>query len=365
MSELWGMAAGFDAADTNTRQNVLGAVQAQKMLGDIAMQPAHQRLMEAQAGVEEAKLQDAKDMQALAMDVAASNKAAAKGEVLTMADAPSRRPSMAEPLIKMYNLAMDRGLSPTLTLPIGQKIVAIQKQEAATVSAQAQKEKTEIDTSLKRAERVGQLASAALLGPEQYKQALAIAASDPLLKDIPLAQLPQDWNRAKPLLEGFVAQSITAKDQLKLKQDKLLSDARITRIRAANSKDSLTKDYRQAQLDYTKEKLDQLRKNGGDGSPSVKAGREEMTARRKALREAAERKEFPQLPVEPPTVIGSRFTWPDGKTKVEYIGKNPKTGEPMFKPVVNTPKPTAAAQSAPMPAAAVDDEDDSLDDEDD
>ena len=240
-------------------------------------------------------------------------------------------------------------------------------------SPAAQQQKAQTETRIKQMERVGSLAQYALQGPQQYKEALAEAASDPTLKDFPLSRLPLDWKAAQPILGGLQAQSIKAIDAQKLAL-RAASDESKDRLRSAQEgKIGFSIDYLKAKTDIAKDTLARTIKNGGEGSPSVVARRDELNANSKTKRDTLDRKEFPQLPADPKavTVPGSRFTWPDGVTRVEYIGKDPATGKQMFKPLARGAKsPTSTsrpATSSPSTSSAptADTKDDSNKSEDD
>jgi hypothetical protein len=314
MADMFGAPIGIGAAEQDMRQAALGGLQAQKLLGEIAEQPDHARLTRAQAELYEGQAAkaraEASDAQKLAELSAA---AAAQGRIATVDDLDPKTPhSGADYLERLAGLAADKGVSPKTTADLYTKAAGIRQKEAATLSAQATQQVRQLDAGLKRAERVGALATMALAGPEQYAQARMIAAQEGL----PIDKLPQSLDAARPLLQGLISSSMSAKDTMEAKRKELHDTAQKARWDSANARDSATVKLAEKRGELIEERTKLIKKNGGSGSPEAQAASREMAATRRAIREAKVRKEFPPAPLDPSArQPGKTYTAADGKTR--------------------------------------------------
>lgn len=312
--ELTGFSQGVQASDANIRANVQSGLQAQKLLGEIAEQPdqarltrAHAELYEGQAAKARAEASDAQKLAEL------SAAAAAQGRIATVDDLDPKTPhSGADYLERLAGLAADKGVSPKTTADLYTKAAGIRQKEAATLSAQATQQVRQLDAGLKRAERVGALATMALAGPEQYAQARMIAAQEGL----PIDKLPQSLDAARPLLQGLISSSMSAKDTLEAKRKEIHDKAQKARWGSANARDNASVKLAEKRGELIEERTKLIKKNGGGGSPEAKQAAKEMAATRRAIREAKVRKEFPPAPLDPSArQPGKTYTAADGKTR--------------------------------------------------
>lgn len=342
MADMFGAPIGIGAAEQDMRQAALGGLQAQKLLGEIAEQPDHARLTRAHAELYEGQAAkaraEASDAEKLAQ---LSAEAAVQGRIATVDDLDPKTPrSGADYLERLAGLAADKGVSPKTTADLYTKAAGIRQKEAATLSAQATQQVRQLDAGLKRAERVGALATMALAGPEQYAQARMIAAQEGL----PIDKLPQSLDAARPLLQGLISSSMSAKDTMEVKRKEIHDKAQKARWDSANARDSATVKKIEAQRDLIQERLQNMRKNGGNASQEAKNAADELAETRRALRAARERKEFPALPIDPESAAfkaGARFKDRHGR-KLEYVGRD-ANGMPTFELVMEGPRARAAA----------------------
>lgn len=357
MSDMFGAPIGISAAEQDMRQGALGGLQAQKLLGEIAEQPdrarltrAHADLYSAQAAEHSANALDQQKLAELATTMAA------QGRVATVEDLGPKTPrSGADYLEQFAGLASDKGVSVKTTAGLYEKAAVLRQREAAAGASAATEVVKKLDAQAKRATRVGELATAALQGQLQYDQARMLAAQEGL----PIDRLPQDLESARPLLQGLITSSMTAKDGLELKRKEAHDKAQETLWRSTEAKNTATSKTAAARTELISERTKLLRKNGGEGSPQQQAARAELTASRKALREARERKEFPALPLDPKSaafVPGKTFTDRQGR-RLAYVGRD-AAGLPTFE---LAPKGSAAAAPAGDEAALIDEGDESAD----
>lgn len=354
---MFGAPIGIGAAEQDMRQGALGGLQAQKLLGEIAEQPDHARLTRAHADLYSAQAAEhaatALDQQKLA-ELATTM--AAQGRVATVDDLSAKTPrSGADYLEQLAGLATDRGVSVKTTAGLYEKAAGLRQKDAAAGASAATETVRRLDAAQKRATRIGELASGALQGQAQYDQARMLAAQEGL----PIDRLPQDLEAARPLLQGLITSSMTAKDGIELKRKEAHDAAQEKLWKSTEAHNTATTKTAEARTDLIRERTTQLQKNGGKGSPQEQAARAELTASRKALREARERKEFPALPLDPKSaafVAGKTFTDRQGR-RIAYVGRD-TAGMPTFELV---PKSSTAAASAGDEADLSDEGDENAD----
>jgi hypothetical protein len=362
MADMFGAPIGIGAAEQDMRQNVLGGLAATKMLGEIEAQPTHLRYLKAQTELEEAKVRDAQVMQNLATNFQASEAAAAKGEILTVANAPAKKKAPGQALIDMANLGMSKGVSPVLLTPLWEKGAAIAQHAAAAESSAANTAKTKVETVIKQAERMGASAQAILdAGPKNYGNILAkIASTLSPEQSKALEMLPLDYNSAVPLLKAMVTSTMQVKDKLQLDLNKIKTDAQIARWNNANARGNAQLGVAKAQEKLITKKSELLEKYGGKNLQSTIDQKRAATRSKEAVTEKIDALEFPAAPLNPKDwEIGksytaadkSRFTIlkdADGKAQIRWLSA--PGGLPL--------KLSGGAKAA---ASILDDDDDDLD----
>ena len=327
MTELTGISAGFRAAEEDQRKTVMGALQAQEALGNLAMQPARQQLLQAQADTATAQVQDQQKMADIARIVAAKR---AQGVDATTNDltVAGRPKSLADPYIQMFEEAARQGVSPLITEKLAATASQIQQREASAASAQTTQQLNQLKQVRERLEMRGSFAAAALeAGPAQWAQMRQAAVDrSPPGQESELAKLPQDWQAAQPMLKAALTESLQGKDFLTMKERELQDGAQRARWGSANAKATADVEYMKKKGVFLEAKQAHLGKNGGTDSPEVQRAREEMTLSRRALREARDRKEFPLAPLDPAArELNKTYTAANGVRFLWAI--NPATGK--------------------------------------
>lgn len=323
MSDMFGAPIGIGAAEQDIRQAALGQLQAQKLLGEIAEQPDHAKLVRAHVELYAAQAEKARAAAAEQKKLAdLSTEMAAQGRDATVNDLGEPL-SGADYLEQFAQLAANKGISPVTTASLYAKAAEIRQKEAATLSTQAREKVWQLDVAKKRAERIGALATLGLQGPQQYDQMRMLAVQEGL----PIDQLPQDFTAARPVLQGFVTSSMTAKDTIDTERRKIHEAAQEKRWQSANARDSASVKLAEKRGELITERTQLLRKNGGGTSAEAKEAAQEMAATRRAIREAKVRKEFPPAPLDPSArQPGRTYTAADGKTRFLW-DRDPRTGK--------------------------------------
>jgi hypothetical protein len=355
-TEMFGAPFGISAAEDQINENALASVKALHTLGEIQQQPAdlalkqaHARYYGGLAAEAEGKARDLEVMQKLEEGLQAAKVAAAKGQILTVAEpgTSAAAKSLAAPLEQMLQYGDASGAPARLLAPLAEKASLIRQHEASAGSAQAEEQVRKLDAAQKHAQRVSAFAAAALATPAAYDQLKAQAASE----GFQVNQLPQQWNAAA--LQGLRDSGIEADKQITLAREAIKEKAQEGRWASSNARDAASVKLSGARLENVKERTKQLVKNGGEGSPEAKAAKEELRLSREALRKARDRKEFPPAPLDPAArefekqysaANGARFLW----------SKDPATGKGVAVLLSPPPGTKAAAGIASLPAGKAD-----------
>lgn len=328
MADMFGSPVGLDIASRANREDLTASAHAIKILGEIEQQPAeralkaaHAKLYESMAAEHEAKARDAAALSALAQD------ARRQGVNITAEEAQNAmrpRESLAEPFVRMLDLANQRGISPTITAPIAMRAAQIQHQEASTLSAQEEAQVRQLDASRKAADRQGALAMMGLNGPEAYDQMRMQAAAEGL----PIDNLPQTWGGpAVRALRNIVDSSMSVKDSIDQKRKDLHEKAQEARWKAENGLTAANVQVAHARYNLINQRYQNLKKNNGEGDPAVADLRRERTIASEEKRAALQRKEFPPVPLAPDDrKFDQSYTAADGKTRFRWV-KDPTTGK--------------------------------------
>lgn len=313
MADMFGAPIGIAAAETDMRQNVLGALQAQKVLGEIGMQPAeqelkqaHARLYGAEADLKQSQVADQRAMGDIAANVAASRRAQAEGRILTVGDAPEgsvRAKSLAEPYEQMLELATLRGVNPLVTEKLAGMAAGIRQKEASAASAQAEQVLRTLNAQEKRAERLGELASAGKLGEQQYAQARMQAAQE----GFDVSRLPQSWQEAQPLLDGLITASMKTKDAIAAKRQAEELKAKEPLWRAETAKNFAAAEAARSRAKLAEQTYALRVKYDGATSKRAQEDKTSLNARRDTLSLKELDLSYPQAPLDP-------SMWKEGKS---------------------------------------------------
>ncbi len=321
---MFGAPLGILAREEQNNKTGLSQVQAQKLLGDIDQMPAETALRSAQArhyDAESGKLDAAAMDRAALARIEAINRVvpATQGRLADAGDADMfKSTSVAEPLRKLYDTAIREGAPASVYAPIAKQIADIEEKEniGAYRGAQAINERNKALENA--ADMVGSYAQAAKESPEGYAQMRMLATQKsgslpPQVKQF-IDSLPIDWEGGKKKLEMLIAHSMTVKDRIAAKQRQEEIDAKKRLEAGTQSKNDAAAATSKARLDLINEQLKNLKKNGGEGSPSVVAAREVSTAAKAQKMRADQLKTAPYapLPGTDPTP-GKVYTAKDGR----------------------------------------------------
>lgn len=353
MSDLFGAPIGIAAAETDMRQNVLGALQAQKTLGEIGQQPADLELKQAHAKLfgAEAVQKDLANQMA-ANDLALSQKfqqqeaqekiatLAANGQIATINDVGQMgKPAPNDPaarLTKYIKFLEDNGMSETRLLPLRKELADISEKGAIGNYRNSQAAEQQQKVVQARANRQGQMATAALNDPSVYPMLLQQALNDPDPEiRAGAAKLPTTWGPTTArIMQAVRTQGMdtykaaeVAIQQAKLKSEQGLATAQTANAQARTS-------LAQARTNLENEKLKLVQKYGGDTAEATLEQKRATTAAKKDLSAAKDSKDFPAMPLDPKSglfVVGGRFTDKQGR-KLQMVGRD-ASGLPTFEPV--------------------------------
>lgn len=359
MSPNFGAFGGLEVNQTSA----LRGLEAQKRLGEIAMQPAEQKLKESHArfytAEAQAKENEAAAQRGMAELMAKQNPAGSTdpleilGQMSSVAGAAISK-GYVKPGMEMLNKALT-GFQHVATASAANASAALRAAHATT---------TYLD-------QIGGLASSAV-DQQSYDIAKQAFMSDPNLvamakqRGIDLSRLPQDYYTAKPLMDSLVTRTQKAKDIIAAKERKRVDDAKIVQLGAQAGASSAAAEASRARAKVSKLRADDIEKNGGDTSNNARAARESAIAARKAAREAADRRDAAteahraainaaRFPVPDPAAIKNPALLKVGQTYSTPKGPLTWTGQGWVKPGGGGTTPAARAPTA---AEVADEEDD-------
>jgi hypothetical protein len=345
MADMFGAPIGIGAAETDMRQQVQGALLAQKTLGEIALQPAQQQLTEAHAKLFGAEAEqkaianrNAESMATLELRFQEAERQhvvegkAARGQVATFADIglngqlPKNDPTLR--LQRFLEFAERGGVPETQLLPLRKQLAEITEKGAIASYRNAQAAEQQQKVIKDKAELKGRMAVAALADPSQYQRILAeaIANPDPEISQA-AAKLPPTWSPGTArILEAVRLQSIdTAKQaELALTKARDASTASLQRASEERAKASSKVADERARLIGTQ--ADLLEKYGGTNTEAAIAAKKSSTAARNLATKAKEKVLYPDAPIDVKArKVDQTYTLPDQSRWTWKM--NPTTGK--------------------------------------
>jgi colicin import membrane protein len=360
MADLFGAPNGIIAQQEYQTQGL----QAQKLMGDIAMQPtelgykqAATRLANAEATDKESNAAAQRQLLELQQDWVSSQRAEAERQQLvegmkgagrdaTVADLGRdgrvKKVSQADDLEQFANFASGKGYPPTALAKIRGEIATIREHEAIAEYRSSQAESDRFKTQQARLDHLGGVAKAASAGPQQYAQALMDPETAALL---PKGMHLLSYEQALPHLEHIYSAAQTTQQQLAA-ESKLTSEAaQAARAKAAADASAAAADASRARAELTRTYRENIVKNGGERSTAAAEAKAATAEARKAATEARLRREFPPVPLDPTArTYGASYTAADGATRATWM-KDPATGKGVWVPLNPT---KALKQAAPM-----------------
>ena len=371
MSDLFGAPSGIIASDQNIRQNVLSGLAATETLGKIGMQPIQANEMAARArlfGAEATEKETAARAQQSMLDLQAGfardeaerrargqlvEQGKAAGVDATVADIPQGglvNQSQAAPLERFAQYARDHGAPPMLLEKTDAAIAGIREKEAIAAYRTAQAGEIQFKQQTQKFTQLGNIAGTASQSPQSYMAVL----SNPQMRAMLPPNLTGNFATDKPILEAVMNASQDSIKRLNLEREMQDDRSKQARRSAASKKDDAIISRAQAQTDLVRQRLDNLKKNGGESSPSVVKAREDLERHRQEVDAAKIRKEFPPVPLDPKArSFVQTYTAADGKTRFMW-DKDPVTGQGVARRVTG---PTAAKGAAPAARPAAEEPD--------
>ena len=335
MADMFGAPIGIGAAEDDMRKNVLGALNAGKILGEIEQQPAETRAKEAQARLYTAQAAEKEQ------------EAAATKRMLELISGPSVQGEEGSPTSKldaMGNAALAAGKF-TLGADLLGKASTMRSQAATAATAEVRQTLMETRTKKLKAEKVGGLAGA-------VTDQASWDRIRPQLEADGLSDLPPEFSAAAPILTQLNQASMTAAQQLAAKEKSLDRTARAAHWQAQEKEWNARIARANAAITLSQERLAQLKKNGGPNAEATREAQKALTKLREAQRAAVEGKAQTQF---------NRGAVPSDPTKRQVGGVyNTPRGPMQWNGQGWLPAPKAALGNT-----AAEEADETIDDEDD
>ena len=352
MSPNFGAFGGLEVNQTTA----LRELEAQKRMGEIALQPTKMRQEQAQTRLYEAQAAEHEENVATQKRMAELMKGLPPGG----SDTEQGPGDMADRMLRLSDVAFKGGfLKPAVELAT--KASTIYQHVAAAEASGASADLRRARTVTAEAERIGALAGAALENPDQY-DALRMTAIN---EGFPAERLPVSFEEAAPRLRALVRASISAKDKAAQTTRDRSADAEIKKDNAQAGAATAAAAASAGRLRLLTKQIADIEKNGGDttgGARDLRKARKDALAKAEAdkvkMREAQEKKQA--------SIDAARFPPPTEKELQDptkrIVGKTYSTPKgPLTWTGQGWVRPGGAATARP-PVSTVPDED--LDDED-
>jgi hypothetical protein len=359
MPELFGAPNGIIAKQDYQNQGL----QAQRLMGDIAMQPAElqtkqaqARLYAAEAGAKEAtnaQAQRMADLESQFMQSEAdarkqvSDSGVAQGTVMTVKDLPSggsiMRASAADSLERLLQFSNGR-LPPSATAGLSKQVADIHQKEAAAAANNSKASLEATKGQIAQFEQIGNVAGSAALSPANY----AAILMDPQTRKLLPQELTGNYRTDVPVLRAIEQASQDSIKRANLAREQADSESKRRLNNAQISKADAAIDLIKTRATALKEDRTLRAKYGGATSQEAADLKKAQTALTQARMEALALKTAPPMPLDPALVeVGKTYTGAGG-VKYDIIGLDAK-GNPIGRPHVQ------AAYTAPSAPATDED----------
>lgn len=276
-NEMFGAPGGISQAETDQRQNVMGGLLALHKMGEIEQQPSEKALKEAHARYYNAEALD-KETNAM-QDLALAGAAQGVFQNGTPGTGTPSSGSMADPIFALAKFAGGKGFTKK-AVDLYKKGVDIVGKEATIAANQASAALRQLRTEKIQNDQDAALAAGVTDQPsyDQMRMVLQGRGED-------TSWMPQDYSdpRAQQLLKMTVSQGVTANEQLKRREEKLLKDAQIKSLDARATASRAAADVYGQRATLLRQQIDDITKNGGD---TTSGARELRKSRREALAKA-------------------------------------------------------------------------------
>jgi hypothetical protein len=336
---LYGASEGIDAQRAANRAEIVGGLQAQRLMGEIAMQPADMqykaslaRQHTAQADQMEAQTAAALRLQNIEAQFQEQEAGArqqladtgrSQGQIVTVADLPRGgsvvRASGADSLEKFVAFAQGK-LPPSALADYRKQIADIHQKEAAQAASGARATLDETKTQIERFTQVGNTAGAAALSYQNY----AAIMMDPQQRAMLPPELTGDFRADAPVLRAIEQASQDSVKRAKLAQDVADSESR-RRLQGAQTASATARtDLIKARQQALKDDRTLRSKYGGSTSQEAADLKKAQVALTKARMEALTQRTAPPMPIDPALVeVGKTYTGAGG-VKYDIVGLDAK-----------------------------------------
>jgi hypothetical protein len=338
-------------------------VQAERLMGELATIPSEIRLRNAQAQKAELESQGVLVEQADANLLAQFERealakrtsqwvAATEGRDATVEDQETPGKSMSDPLVQLYQHMVDSGAPSRMLLPLADKVADIQSKEATAAANKALERTRQLEAEAKVADKIGSMAQTALASPEGYAQMRLLAAQEgknlpPAIKKI-IDGLPQDWKAAQRILKPIADNALSVKDARTLEMQKLKNDQDILTAKATAARAQASATLAGVRTTLVREQTANLKKIGGEGTPTQIAASEALTASRLQEMRAKQLVESPYAPLDPSKIVpGKTYTSKDGRVARAVTNSDGSLGFQWIqgtKPWKDIPQPRSAEE---------------------
>jgi len=356
MPELFGAPNGIIAKQDYQNQGL----QAQRLMGDIAIQPAELQAKQAQARLYSAKASAAEaaslqtqrmaDLESQFMQSEAdarkqvSDAGTAQGTVMTVKDLPAggsiMRASAADSLERLLQFANGR-LPPSATAGLSKQVADIHQKEAAASANNAKATLESTKAQIEQFGQIGNIAGSAALNPQNY----ATIMLDPSSRKLLPQELTGNYHTDAPVLRAIEQASQDSIKRANLAREQADSESKRRLNNAQISKADAAIDLIKTRAIALKEDRALRAKYGGATSQEAADLKKAQTALTQARMEALALKTAPPMPLDPKLVeVGKTYTGAGG-IKYDIVGLDTK-GNPIGRPHVQ------AAYTAPQGAAA-------------
>jgi hypothetical protein len=349
-ADLFGAPLGIIAREEGNRAAMLGGLQAQKMLGEIAMQPAELQYKKSLGQLHEAEADErqanaAAQRQMLDLQREWSQKeldarsklvegAAAQGRTATVEDLKGgsaqealRPTSQADSLRKFADYAEQRGVPSMALMKLRKEIADISQSEAVGAYRSAQAADIKDRRASTQRQQLGGLAQTAASDPKSYAAIMLNPATRKLLP----RELTGSYAADAPVLRAIAQASMTADQQADNARAEREAASRAARRGAGMAQAGAAIALTKVKLETAKEVLTNLKKYGGDTAEATLDAKRSMSEARRAAVVAKEAKAFPPAPLDPKDVeVSKSYTAPNGQ-RYTVVGRA-ADGMPLIRP---------------------------------
>lgn len=340
MDATWGAPGGIELREAGNRASLASGLQAQKMLGDIAAQPAELQYKQAQARLVGAQATGAETANANALMMLGLDKqfnqeynarqtltdaAANSGVTATVADLRNGSATATLAPTSLYDRSIARikwmeaqGLPESLIAPERDKVATGLEHQSIASYRSAQTGEINFKQQQARLSQIGGIARAASASPEQFAQAMLNPDTAALL---PKGMGMLSYEQALPHLTQIYTSAMTSQQQATEANQAQTRTARTLLDQSTIARNAATASAAVARADLTKTYQTNIVKNGGDKSSSAADARDSANTARDNADAAKFRATYQAAPLDPKQwKVGTSYSNADGTKVAKYAG---------------------------------------------